>query len=118
MNIKQELMGFIRSENFYKDNFMGMYYTDGFKRFLELCQCHWLFTDMAVIIKSKLRHEDFIVLKIKVNDFEAKVTLDDGNSHILWSQDYEYTDFPLSEYKIYVCRNEKGSYTFMLPTEY
>jgi hypothetical protein len=108
------------SENFYKEPLSRCIYTDGFKEFMELCECAWLFTDSAIQISmdGKLKSEDFIVIKIKRDGEGANVTFEDGNYKALFKKRYSYTDFPLQEFSFYACRNEHGTHTFMLTTEY
>lgn len=117
--ILNELKNFYGSENFYKD-FMGVILTDGIKTLCELTSCYWLITDTAVILMNNyLNKEDFIVIKIKVNDDKsAVVTLEDGNNNKLYSQNYEYTDFKLKSFELWAVYNEVGTYTYMLKSEY
>jgi hypothetical protein len=118
--IKDRLAYHTGSENFYKEPLSRCVYTDGFKEFMELCECAWLFTDSAIQISmdAKFKSEDFIVIKIKREGEGAIVTFEDGNYKSLFKREYKYTDFPLQEFSFYACRNELGSYTFMLTTEY
>lgn len=129
--ILNSLSGFSGSENFYKDNFVlrKSVYTDGFKAFMELCECEWLYSDMSVYCSMKLLNkEDFIICRIvKHEDKSAEVFLYSDYSednekfnkeHLLYTQKYRYTDFPLSEYSFYICFNELNKFTFMLKSEY
>ena len=127
--ILKSLSGFIGSENFYKDNFCfrKSIYTDGFKRFMELCLCEWLYSDMSVYCSMKLLNkEDFIICRIVKQDKTAEAFLYSDYSednekfnkeHLLYKQKYSYTDFPLNEYSFYIVYNGEG-YTFMLKSEY
>lgn len=119
--ILNKLSGFSGSENFYKEPLSGCVYTDGFQEFMEVCKCAWLFTDSAIYMMHDVtfKREDFVTIKIKVNeDKSALVKFEDGNYNSLYEKKYGYTDFPLQEYEFFACRNEFGSYTFMLKSEY
>jgi len=95
--ILKELEGFIGSVTFLKDSmpFRNSLLTEGFQYFLKVCECEWLYSDIAVYIKMKLLNKE----------------------HLLYTQKYDYTDFPLKEYEFYAVFNGEG-YTFMLKREY
>jgi hypothetical protein len=79
----------------------------------------WFISDMAIVIGTipKLRSEEFLVVKLKVNpDHTALATIDDGGKgvkpKILYRQEYKYTDAKDKELKLYFENN-----TMMLPEE-
>lgn len=49
---------------------------------------------------------------------EAIVTCEDGNEHILVTQEIPYTDMPLDEIKLYVTSDDFDGIIVMLPSEY
>lgn len=131
------------SESFIKDDFRSALITEGFKQFLELCKCEWLYSDMAIYCKMKLLNkEDFIICRIKVDeekkaivrlysDYNSEIDENDlidvgvrlenikfNKEHLLYTQKYNYTDFPLKEYEFYICKNELNYFTFLLKSEY
>ena len=110
----------IGSETFIKEPLSRCLSTEGFTEFCELCGCYWLYTDSAIMLMmdSKYKGEDFIHVKITKTNSEAEVIYGDGNGKILYEKRYSYTDFPLQEYEFYAVRNEIGSFTFMLKSEY
>jgi len=118
--ILNQLEGFTGSENFTRDSFNKCVYTDGFKKFMEVCECYWLFSDSAILMMmdEKFDNQRFIAITIKKNEKGAEVTYDDGNGNVLYTQKYEWTDFPLEEYEFWACVNEFDTYTFMLKSEY
>lgn len=136
--ILNQLAHYSGSETFHRDPFIlrNMVYTDGFKTFLELCSCEWLYSDIAVILRSKfLNKEDFVLCKIQKEKDPNNTTnknyfvvylYSDYNKedpafnkeHLLYKQKYSYSDFPLNEYEFYAVFNELGSFTFMLKSEY
>lgn len=95
-----------------------VYATDGIKYLCEKGACYWL---MDLIVSHQfnpnVRKEEFQVWTLTVKDDKATAKCDDGNGHILATQQIQYTDFPLSEIKIYLqCDDEK--IVIMLPSEY
>lgn len=120
--ILSELQHFTGSETFLRDSFplRNALLTDGFQEFLKLCECEWLYSDMAIVCRSKfLNKEDFIICKIVKDQVKSScdVFLYSDKQHLLYTQHYSYTDFPLKEYEFYICFNGEG-FTFMLKPEY
>ena len=112
-------------------DFLNCILTAGFRRWCEEYNSYWSFTDMAVIVMSKfLNKEDFIVMFVESKNKKAEIKLysdydergrEDKNfnkNHLLYTQKYEWTDLKEGKYKFYVCYNEIGTFTFMLPEEY
>lgn len=122
IEIGNELRQFYGSVDFTLDPFSKCLMTDGMSYLIEKAKCHWLFSDYAIeiMMTPKLKAEGFIVLTIKVDKEKksAVVTLTDGNENKLHRKTYGYTDFPLTELNLYICDNDRGSKTFMLPSEY
>jgi hypothetical protein len=126
--ILKELNLFYGSEKFYKD-YMNCVYTEGFKTFLDLNKCYWLFSDIAVIVMMNfLNKEDFIFCKFKVNEdkscfYELYSDYVEGNQefnkkHLLYTQKYEFTDSIIRNFEFYIVHNEINTFTFMLKREY
>jgi hypothetical protein len=61
-----------------------------------------------------------LVCAAKKTGNEAIFTVDDGNGNILYTQNIEYTDFPLDEVHLFVSdlREYGNSPVVMLPSEY
>jgi len=81
-------------------------YTDGVKRMMELCEAYWLF-DLILSYQYKAKNNpmlrEFQVWELKVADRSAVVTCKDGNyDKPIFKQEIEFTDFPLSEMKVYL----------------
>jgi len=121
MDLEQELKQFYGSATFTRISLSNCIATEGIMYLIEKANCHWLISDYAIEISmtDKLKKEDFIVLKIKVNDDKsANVELTDGNENVLHTKKYGYTDFPIKEFSFYIARNETGGHTFLLKGEY
>jgi len=53
----------------------------------------WFITDTLIVIKMKLRNEEFLSIKLKLLDNnKAKMVITDGNEKTLYTQEYGYTD--------------------------
>lgn len=99
--LKAELAGFTGTESYYR-HFSGLLYTEGVKFLADKAGCHWLI-DIVASYQYKLKNIGFQLWTLKVMpDRTAEVTAkEDTNTPILVSQKIEYTDFPLSEIKLY-----------------
>ena len=116
-----QLQGFCGSTTCYKISLVQAHYTEGIKYLADHAQCHWLITDAAVVCKSLKNKSNFIVILFKRNSTsvqerthkEAKITYANGNGIILYEQEYEFTDFPLDELRLFFVDD-----MLMLPNEY
>nr|WP_236638947.1 DUF6876 family protein [Leeuwenhoekiella aestuarii] len=96
-------------------------YTEGIKYLADHAQSHWLITDAAIVCKSLKNKSSFILILFKRNPQsvqerthkEARITYANGNGTILMEQEYEYTDFPLDELRLFFVDG-----MLMLPNEY
>jgi hypothetical protein len=69
---------------------------------------------LAQLGDKNVAGEEFQVWKLTVSpDHTATLTCDDGNDHIVFAKQIEYTDFPLAEIALYFANN-----TISLPSEY
>ena len=117
----EQLQGFCGSTTCYKISLVQAHYTEGIKYLADHAQCHWLITDAAVVCKSLKNKSNFIVILFKRNSTsvqerthkEAKITYANGNGIILYEQEYEFTDFPLDELRLFFVDD-----MLMLPNEY
>lgn len=108
-------MQFNGTENYYKHELFNIKYTDGIKYLAEVADCYWLIDLVASYqYEPKFKDERFMVYHLKVNkDLSATVKISDGDENILGMQDIEYTDFPLSEIKLWFVDG-----ILILPSEY
>ncbi|RXG21900.1 DUF6876 family protein [Leeuwenhoekiella marinoflava] len=119
--IQEHLQGFCGSETCYSIPMFKTRYTEGVKYLAEAAQCYWLITDAAVITKSLKHKSSFLVIYFKRFSKEvqarlqkeAQITYADGSGTILFQQDYELTDLPLDELRLFFVEN-----MLMLPNEY
>lgn len=113
--LTSHLSQFIGTENFHRITPRHIL-TDGTKYLAEHAQCFWLMTAVASHL-PKYFHDYFAVAELKVNGNSASLTLDDGNGNVFARQSIEYTDFPLSEIKLY-CLFDGEYWVIMLTSEY
>ncbi len=90
--------------------------TDGTKYLAEEGRCFWLMDAVASHLTPS--YDDyFAVARLVLNGSSAVLSLDDGNDHVFATQAIEYTDFPLSEIKLY-CAFDGTHWVIMLTSEY
>lgn len=114
------LRQFTGSETFYVNPLFRKYrYTEGVQ-YLGANGAGWLVTDILAYqlhpaIKQYVSQDDFQLWKLTVNleDQSAVLACEDGNCKTIFTQTYDYTDFPLPELKLYLCNN-----VLMLTSEY
>ncbi|RXG11476.1 hypothetical protein DSM03_1167 [Leeuwenhoekiella aestuarii] len=117
----ETLQGFCGSTTCYQIPMLRAKYTEGIKYLADQAQCHWLITDAAVVCKSLKNKSSFILILFKRNPKsvqeqthkEARITYANGKGTILMEQEYEYTDFPLDELRLFFVDD-----MLMLPNEY
>ncbi len=56
-------------------------------------------------------------MQLRLGQYKAVLTLDDGNGGIRASQQIPFTDFPLAEQVLYACW-DGNHWVLMLPSEY
>ena len=94
-------------------------YTEGVRFVAESAGAYWLIDVIASAqFIGRVREETFQVWHLVVNGAGGIVTCDDGGKDgarpfVVYSQDLDFTDFPLPEIKFYCCDG-----VVMLPTEY
>lgn len=121
-----DLEQFYGSENFYRLGglFPGVVLTEGAKQVVDAGNAAWLVTDIAACqIEPHVKKESMQVWKLeKHGDGSATLTCEDGNDNMVYTQHYDYTDFPLGSITIWVICDQfpenKIRRTMMLPSEY
>lgn len=113
---KAALRQFTGSDSFYRHALARSYvYTEGVQYLAEKAGAYWLL-DHIVFNQTLdvLKGQSFQHWKITVNeDQSARIAVEDGNDHELTFFLLGYTDFPLSEFSLWLV-NE----TILLPSEY
>ena len=91
-------------------------YTDGAKYVADEGGAYWLLDSIAIaqLYEKSVCGEGFQLWTLKVKeDRTAILTCDDGNGNIVYTQQLEFTDFPLDEIRFYFTDN-----VILLPSEY
>ncbi len=128
--LQQSLKGFTGSENYYK-HLLGIRYTDGVQYLAEQAECYWLIDIIASYQTKRLLADemlrDFQLWLLVVGDNHEFIKPKAGYKAVItcWrdtpeagikppiQQHIEFTDFPLSEIKFYLCQG-----VLMLSSEY
>lgn len=114
---EQELSQFTGSECLYKHPLVRrVRYTDGVRFVAERGGAYWLIDEIALVQFSdqRLLDEAFQQWVLSVaRDRRAVLRCGDGNGKRLYEKVIEYTDYPLSQIKFYVCEG-----IILLPSEY
>lgn len=114
--LQHQLAHYTGSDTLYRHGLARqVLYTDGVKFLADSAGAYWLLDEIALTQKKpSVVGEEFQVWKLVVNsDSTGVLTCDDGNGNVVHRIDIPFTDFPLSEIKLYVANN-----TIMLPGEY
>ena len=102
-DIRLKLLMCSGSEDHYKHPlFKGTNFTEGILLMVEYCQANWLLVDLLANISKLKSKNDFIVVNLLKNQGETKCTLvfEDGNENEICPPiPYNYTTFPLSDWK-------------------
>jgi hypothetical protein len=108
---------FTGSETFYCYGLVGdVLFTEGVKYVADTAGAYWLLDIICIAnaFELKVRAEEFQLWTLKVREnASGVVTCDDGNSHIVYEQALNLTDFPESGIDLYFCNG-----TILLPSEY
>lgn len=109
----EDLKMYYGTDNYYKC--MTLVYTDGVKHLCETRKCYWLLTDIALqsAFNKDLKREPFITCELTKSDNSALLIFTDGNNNVLYTYDYDLTDFSDDGVCLYL--NEG---VLMLPSEY
>ena len=113
---------FTGSSQFFKlGGFSKSIITEGVQHLATKGRSGWLITDLDAIInfgkdREKLRGQPMLVATCERR--RGILTITDGNDTVLFKRRYNSVDLPEDEVTIWLCQNELGCYTFMLPSEY
>jgi len=110
--IETNMANAIGTEGYIKHMF-GLLFTDGVNQLREDADAFWL-VDAIASYQSEQKNVEFQVWELKVKDNKGVLTMkEDTDCPELVRQEFDYTDFPLSEVKFYVQNN-----VLLLPSEY
>lgn len=111
------LRNFTGSENWYRHGInRRVVFTDGAKYVADEGGAYWLLDAIAIaqLYEKSVSGEAFQIWTLKVSeDRTASLICDDGNDNTVYTQNIEFTDFPITEIKFFFTDN-----TILLPSEY
>lgn len=111
-----DLHQFTGTERYYRHAlFRRILYTDGAHYVAEEASAYWLLDIIAAAqaCERRVRSEEFQVWKLQVaQDHTARLTCEDGNGNVVYTQYLDFTTFPLDSIEFYV-----GNGVIFLPSE-
>jgi hypothetical protein len=114
---KDQLRHFTGSEHWYRHGInRKVTFTDGAKYVADTAGAYWLLDEIAIIqpYEKSVAAEEFQVWTLKVREnHTATLTCEDGNRHVVFTKEIEFTDFPSDEITLWFANN-----TIFLPSEY
>jgi hypothetical protein len=112
-----DLRHFTGSEHWYRHALnRKVLFTDGAKYVADEGGAYWLLDTIALLQLSDKRvaGEEFQVWKLAVRaDRTATLTCEDGNYNVVYTQELEFTDFPVAEVTLWFTNN-----VIYLPSEH
>ena len=99
--LKEKLLPF-RGTTAYYQGMENILYTDGIRKLIYLVGCYWFIDDSSMVIGNKFRKYKFVAVTLIVNeDYTGMIKYEDENGRVLYSQKYEYIDFPKGKFEIF-----------------
>ena len=115
IKLQSELSQFIGTEKYHRIT-QRHFLTDGTMYLANQAKCFWLMDAVASHL-PKYFSDYFCVARLTVINLSAELVIEDGNDNVYARQKIEYTDFPLSEIKLY-CQFDGEYWVIMLASEY
>ena len=113
MTLQTDLQKFTGTLAYHKLTLFPVLATDGVLYLAKKGGAFWLVDDISAIYTKKKNKYPFMVIKAISQDNKATVKYTDGNYKKIFTQEYNYTDLPEGEYKLYLVDG-----VLMLPSEY
>ena len=107
----------------YSPLFPSVLLTDGAKYVAEEGEAFWLMDAIASVQSIPMIRNDEALQSIQFwrlavhPDRSAPLTCERDEDDIVYTQEIQFTDFPLDRFLLYVCPSERGK-VIMLPSEY
>lgn len=126
--LETSIRQFSGTEAYHRHSFLfpNFVMTDGVKWLADNAECHWLMDVIAsyqprCLKDSMLKNIQFWTLKVNADKTATLICERDAGDEFL-RQEFDYTNFPLSEIKLYVGREQLPSgqsvSVVLLPSEY
>jgi len=95
--------------------------TDGTNFLAENAECYWLMDAIASYHAKAMKDpmlQDMQFWTLTVKDGKATLICERDTDDVAFKQEIEYTDFPLSEIKMWVERADQNTWVILLPSEH
>ena len=110
------LAQFTGTEHYYRLNRKCLI-TDGAKYLAEAAGAYWLLEVAASYLLELGTADWFVLVRLRVKDCTAELTVEDGNGIVRATQEIPFTDFPADEQILFACWDSEH-WVLMLPSEY
>ena len=110
------LAQFTGTEHYYRLNRKCLI-TDGAKYLADTAGAYWLLEVAASYLLELGTADWFVLVRLRVKDFYAELTVEDGNGIVRATQQIPFTDFPADEQILFACWDSEH-WVLMLPSEY
>jgi hypothetical protein len=125
IELTRELAQYHGSETLYRHSINPhVVYTEGARALAVNAGAYWLLDEIALanLSRKMVREEPLQIWKLRREDGDSAVLSCDGNDGRggdarLFTKLIPWTDFPLSEVKLY-CQHDGARHCIMLPSEY
>jgi hypothetical protein len=115
--LRSTLSHFSGTSSYVRDPLTGLLYTEGIVHLADRAEAHWLITDIGAVFRFHPAVKGVrFQLWILAVDRENKAVLtcrEDSDTPVIYEQKYEYTDFPVGSWKMYLVDG-----VLMVPSEY
>ena len=91
--------------------------TEGAKYLADTAGAYWLLEVAASYLIELGTADWFVLVRLRVQDFTAELTVEDGNGSVRARKHISFTDFPRDEQLLYACWDGEN-WVIMLPSEY
>jgi hypothetical protein len=117
LELKSSLSHFTGTTRYIRDPFTGLMHTDGIEHLAERAGAQWLISDIGAVFRHHpgIKGIAFQLWTLTVDEDNTAILTcrEDCDTPALYEQRYEYTDFPVGTWKMYLING-----VLMVPSEY
>jgi len=114
--LRHELAGFTGTGTYFRHALArGILYTEGVQHFAERAGAYWLLDIIATQpeIVRPMKEDGFVIVSLHSEGGKGSIVASDGDGHIYYRRELDYTDCPEGVWKLYFANN-----VILLPSEY
>ncbi len=116
-DLKTSLSYFTGTSRYIRDPFTGLVHTDGIEFMAERAGAQWLVSDIGAVFRHHptIKGTPFQLWTLTVDENSTAILTcrEDCDMPVIYEQKYEYTDFPVGTWKMYLIDG-----ILMVPSEY